>query len=238
MRLAWPGPDVGFAVPRLLSSCVPLTASPLEYGSPGNTTPGIFRPWRFSSLRRFAPPDGSPALFHTGTTYGIQRTFAMFYLLCSPCGSIHKGRAFPEHKNRTRRQQVLKSTKDSVVSCSSQLALDSEELSSNPKPMCHSPGCLQAVNRGGGHNGKLKLPSSCRFVCLVLNVVASYYGVLQAVHQRRSRQRARGSLHDDGYRPPQPVATGSTARTAKSVVFSKDQTPAPLTSLLFFVFEP
>jgi hypothetical protein len=169
---------------------------------------------------------------------GFKEHSRCFTFFAAPAGLSIKDGPFWSTKTGHVDNIVLKSTKDSVVSCSSQLALDSEELSSNPKPMCHSPGCLQAVNRGGGHNGKLKLPSSCRFVCLVLNVVASYYGVLQAVHQRRSRQRARGSLHDDGYRPPQPVATGSTARTAKSVVFSEDQTPAPLTSLLSFVFGP
>lgn len=90
VRFAWPGPNAAFAAPRLLRSSIPLTTSPLEFGLPGNTTPGTFRPWPFSSLRRFTPPDGSPVLFHTDTTYGIQRTFAMFYLLCSPCGSIQR----------------------------------------------------------------------------------------------------------------------------------------------------
>jgi hypothetical protein len=36
--------------------------------------PGIFRPWAFSSLRRFTPSDTSPVLFHTSATYGVQRT--------------------------------------------------------------------------------------------------------------------------------------------------------------------
>jgi len=61
-------------VPRLLRFVVPLAASSLEFGLPGISTPGIFRPWSFSNLRRLAPPDDSPVLFHTGTTYGIQRT--------------------------------------------------------------------------------------------------------------------------------------------------------------------
>lgn len=41
---------------RLLRFHVPLTASLLESGTPGLTSPGIFRPWPFSNLRRFAPP--------------------------------------------------------------------------------------------------------------------------------------------------------------------------------------
>jgi hypothetical protein len=99
MRLARPGPCVGVAVPRLLRSCVPLAASLLEFGLPEVSTPGIFRPWPFSGLRRFTPPDSSPVLFHTGTTSGIQRTFAMFCLLCNPSGAIQR-RSFWEHKNR------------------------------------------------------------------------------------------------------------------------------------------
>jgi hypothetical protein len=90
LRPARPGPSSGITVPRLLRSSVPLAASPLEFGQPGISTPGIFRPWPFSSLRRFTPPDGSPVLFHTSTTYGIQRTVAMFCLLCSPFKSIQR----------------------------------------------------------------------------------------------------------------------------------------------------
>jgi hypothetical protein len=41
-----------------LSFLAPLATSPLESGLPGDTTPGIFRPWAFSTLRRFAPPVG------------------------------------------------------------------------------------------------------------------------------------------------------------------------------------
>lgn len=72
-----------FARPRLLRFHIPLATSPLEFGLPGFTTPGIFRPWPFSALRRFAPPDGSSVLFHTDTTYGIQRTQT---IRCFPCG--------------------------------------------------------------------------------------------------------------------------------------------------------
>jgi hypothetical protein len=41
---------------RLLRFHVPLAASPLESGSPGLTSPDIFRPWPFSDLRRLTPP--------------------------------------------------------------------------------------------------------------------------------------------------------------------------------------
>lgn len=161
------------------------------------------------------------------------RCFAFF---AAPAG-LSKGRAFREHKNRTRRQHSVEVNQGFRCFLFQQLALDFEKLHSNPEPMCHSPGCLQAVNRGGGHTGKLKLPSSCRFACLALQCLC--FPPLASCKQatrRRSRQRAHGSLHDDGYRPPQPVATGSTARTAKPAVISEGQTPAPLTSLLFFIF--
>ena len=71
------------ARPRLLRFVVPLATSPLKSGLPGITTPGNFRPWPFSDLRRFSPSDGSSVLFHTDTTYGIQRTRTM---RCFPCG--------------------------------------------------------------------------------------------------------------------------------------------------------
>lgn len=51
----------------------PLAASPVEFGIPGFPCPGTFRPCVFSTLRRFTPPAGLPVLFHTGTTYGVQR---------------------------------------------------------------------------------------------------------------------------------------------------------------------
>lgn len=41
---------------------------------PGLTTPGTVRPWAFSTLRRFTPPNTSSALFHADTTSRIQRT--------------------------------------------------------------------------------------------------------------------------------------------------------------------
>jgi hypothetical protein len=62
---------------------VPLAIVPLESGRPGLTSPGIFRPWAFSTLRRFTPPNGSPVLFHTGTTSRIQRTRACNVVLVS-----------------------------------------------------------------------------------------------------------------------------------------------------------
>lgn len=68
------GVECDFARPRLPRFVVPRAASPLESGLPGASTPGIFRPWPFSSLRRITPPDGSPVLFRTDTTYRIQRT--------------------------------------------------------------------------------------------------------------------------------------------------------------------
>jgi hypothetical protein len=54
--------------------CVPLATSPRESGLPELASLGIFRPWAFSTLRRLTPPRGQPVLFHTGTTYRIQRT--------------------------------------------------------------------------------------------------------------------------------------------------------------------
>lgn len=75
--------DTGSARPRLLRFLAPLTTSPLKSGLPGSTTPGIFRPWSFSDLRQVAPSDGSSVLFHTDTTYGIQRTRTT---CCFPCG--------------------------------------------------------------------------------------------------------------------------------------------------------
>lgn len=74
--------------PHLLSLTIPLAASLLEFGQPGFTTPGIFRPWPFSDLRRFTPPDNSPVLFHTSTTYGIQRTRTARCFSRSPDRSI------------------------------------------------------------------------------------------------------------------------------------------------------
>jgi len=89
------------ACPRLLRFLVPLATSPLKSGLPGITTPGIFRPWPFSDLRRFAPSNGSPALFHTGTTYGIQRTRSICRLPCGPdrsiLGTVPSGITRPGH---------------------------------------------------------------------------------------------------------------------------------------------
>ena len=68
-----PGSNVAL-LDRASRVFVPSGDSPLESGLPGASTPGIFRPWPFSDLRRFTPPDGLPVLFHTDTTYGIQRT--------------------------------------------------------------------------------------------------------------------------------------------------------------------
>jgi len=61
-------------VPAFWSFPAPLATSALKSGLPGLTAPGIFRPWAFSSLRRFTPSDASPVLFHTSATYGVQRT--------------------------------------------------------------------------------------------------------------------------------------------------------------------
>lgn len=54
--------------------CTPLATSPAESGRPGITTPGTFRTWAFSTLLRFSPLHGSPALFHAGAASGVQRT--------------------------------------------------------------------------------------------------------------------------------------------------------------------
>jgi len=54
--------------------CTPLTTSPAESGYPGITTPGTFRTWACSTLLRFAPLLGLPALFHAGAASGVQRT--------------------------------------------------------------------------------------------------------------------------------------------------------------------
>jgi hypothetical protein len=65
---------VASQVPAFWSFCAPLATSVLKSGHPGLTTPGIFRPWAFSSLRRFTPSGTSPVLFHTSATCGVQRT--------------------------------------------------------------------------------------------------------------------------------------------------------------------
>jgi len=74
-----------------LRSGTPLATSPLESGLPGFTSPGTFRPWVCDTLRRFTPPDGLPALFHAGATYGVQRTRAV-----SPDNVRAHGRSSPE----------------------------------------------------------------------------------------------------------------------------------------------
>ena len=43
----------------------------------GSPPPDTFRPWAFSALRRFSPPDGLLVLFHTSATYGIQSQRAL-----------------------------------------------------------------------------------------------------------------------------------------------------------------
>lgn len=50
----------------------PLATSVLKSGT--RAMPGIFRPWAFSTLRRFTPSDTSPVLFHTSATCEVQRT--------------------------------------------------------------------------------------------------------------------------------------------------------------------
>lgn len=104
---------------------------------------------------------------------GFKEHSRCFTFFAAPAG-LSKGRAFREHKNRTRRQHSVEVNQGFRCFLFEQTGTRFEELRSNPVPMCHSPGCLQAVNRGGGHTGKLKLPSSCRLVCLaLLNVFAS-----------------------------------------------------------------
>lgn len=81
----------------------PLATSASESGLPGLTTPGTFRPWAFSSLRRFPPPDALPVVFHTGATYGVQRTET--YRAQSPCrGWCIQRKYHPGLKVRTHKR--------------------------------------------------------------------------------------------------------------------------------------
>jgi len=52
---------------------IPLMTSSLESGQPGFTSPGTFRPWAFSSLRRFTPQTASLFCFTQATLIGFER---------------------------------------------------------------------------------------------------------------------------------------------------------------------
>jgi hypothetical protein len=150
-RRVRPESDAGSLRPRLLRFCVPLAASPLESGPPGITTPGIFRPWPFSDLRRFPPPDSSPVLFHTDTTYGIQRARTnrcrsprgpdRSILGTVPSGITRLGHADTPKGACTvplRRLQRRPAPAD-------------ETFAPCTMSTCHSPLRLQATDAGGGH---------------------------------------------------------------------------------------
>lgn len=136
------------AGPRLLRFRVPLAASLLRSGLPGITTPGTFRPWSFSNLRRFTPPDNSPVLFRTGTTSGIQRTrldVAFLVFLTGPS----KGQSRPG----LRASDTITTSKDDdqgivVVSCSARGS--NQMLVSNLMLAFRPPDFLQAVRQERG----------------------------------------------------------------------------------------
>lgn len=68
-------PRVGYlaATSRAFSDFVtPLATSSAESGRPGLTTPGTFRPWAFSALRRFTPPRSCPFYFTRAPLMGFK----------------------------------------------------------------------------------------------------------------------------------------------------------------------
>lgn len=110
---------------------------------------------------------------------------------------------------------MLKSTKDSAVSCPDDAALVSR-LSSQARSQCvtHLASCKQSTKEEGTEASSNVLPHVALLATSCMSLLLPP-GWLQAVDQKKQRRRARNSLHDHGYRPPQPVATSSTARTAK-----------------------
>jgi hypothetical protein len=63
----------GYGARPLVRFCVLSACCPSESGNPGFTSPGTFRPWAFSSLRRFTPQMASLFCFTQATLIGFER---------------------------------------------------------------------------------------------------------------------------------------------------------------------
>jgi hypothetical protein len=189
------------AGPRLLRFRVPLAASLLRSGLPGITTPGTFRPWPFSSLRRIAPSDSSPVLFHTGTTSGIQRARTIRRLPCGPdrsiLGTVPPGIAKPGHA------ETRKSLHTAPMRCMQQCLPSTEAFLPCSASAHHSPSRLQATDPTSGRADLpgIPAPNACRppahIVCVSLTaaIASNRFGRRARRHARSCRQAASAGHH-------------------------------------------
>jgi hypothetical protein len=118
----------------------------------GFPRPSTFRPWAFSTLRRFAPPSSEPVLFRTGTTYGVQRAGTD-----SPGNMVRLGQAAPKSQSTWVAPRVDNSSDRGHSSsmslvCGGVWSINRVCLLAT-LPTCHSPTPMRTKALGGGPVG-------------------------------------------------------------------------------------
>jgi len=169
--------------------------------------PGIFRPWPFSDLRRLTPPDGLPVLFHTSTTYGIQRTRARAVSPRGPDRSTR--RTVPSWITRPGRTSSPKTTSRNHHECMrSRPEPVLNTFTARKAPTCHSPQRLQADDAGGGHIDKCarlrhpgQLPPGSR------RRRVTHHNACKQTMQEEGTSTGNGAQTNHGPRTPSPAAT-------------------------------